>query len=95
MVGAVIAALTDWATYRLSSKLMGPGSAAGAVRSLFSYRHLEPSLKCLVLPVYHVTIPRPCPSEVTLKLSRNALDDFGTALLPFPPGWRAEGYRRR
>lgn len=31
MIGVVVAALTDWATYRLSSKLMGPGSAAGAV----------------------------------------------------------------
>lgn len=32
MIGVVVAAVTDWATYRLSSKLLGPGSAAGAVR---------------------------------------------------------------
>lgn len=31
MVGVGVAALTDWATYRLSTKMMGPGSSAGAV----------------------------------------------------------------
>lgn len=34
MVGVVVAAITDWATYRLSTKLMGPGSSAGAVSQL-------------------------------------------------------------
>jgi len=40
MVGVVVAAVTDWATYRLSSKLLGPGSAAGAVSygTLLGYR---------------------------------------------------------
>jgi phosphatidylinositol glycan class B len=42
MVGVVVAAVTDWATYRLSSKLMGPGSAAGAVSS--SVRSLRKKL---------------------------------------------------
>lgn len=40
VVGVVVAAVTDWETYRLSSKLLGPGSAAGAVSygTLFGYR---------------------------------------------------------
>jgi hypothetical protein len=37
-VGVVVAAVTDWATYRLSAKLLGPGSAAGAVSSLELFR---------------------------------------------------------
>ena len=48
IVGVVIAALTDHTTYRLSSKLLGPGSSAGALflslTSLFNAHLLPRSL---------------------------------------------------
>lgn len=61
IVGVIVAALTDWATYRLASKLMGPGSSAGAVSLTGSVRGA---------PVRRLTASSSCRSQTHFTLTR-------------------------
>ena len=79
VVGVVVAATTDFACYRLSSKLIGPGSAAAAVG--------HPSVTTLTTDVSldDFTLQRSPPSPNTVYITRDYVDDNCVDLLSFAP----------
>ena len=71
MVGVVVAAVTDWATYRLSSKLLGSGSAAGAVSFPCWWGDLAHNPD---VPVSYESVACPCPYSFPVQLARDDVD---------------------
>ncbi|WVQ93919.1 hypothetical protein IAU59_000997 [Kwoniella sp. CBS 9459] len=78
IVGVLVASLTDWYTYHLSDKLLGPGSTATALflslTSLFNAHLLpralstSPETVLTTMALYYFPLPRPSPP------SRDPLD---------------------
>ncbi|OCF43763.1 hypothetical protein I317_02367 [Kwoniella heveanensis CBS 569] len=89
MVGVLVASLTDWYTYHLSGKLLGPGSTASALflslTSLF-HAHLlpralstSPETLLTTMALYYFPFPKPSPpSRDPLRTITNGDDDVKT-----------------
>lgn len=87
LIGALVAASTDYATYRLGMKVLGPGAGAAAVRSYLTSL-LSRSISCDALTgdaavlISHIALQRPYPSPGLIDLARNTAHHLSPALLP-------------